>query len=168
MPWLSPQYVDDDGQPRGLVRAFVIEVNGITGGVNMDNVKLLKNLYDAYGRGDIRTVLGAMSPDIKWHQADSNPYNITGEAVVGPDAILSNVLTELGTGWEDFKFHPKTFHGAGDSVIVEGRYNGTYKATGKSMDAQACHIWDVKDGKLTRFQQYVDTAKLRDVVMGAG
>jgi len=34
------------------------------------------------------------------------------------------------------------------------------------MDAQVCHIWDVKDGKLTRFQQYVDTAKFQDV-MGA-
>jgi len=31
----------------------------------MDNVKLLKDLYDAFGRGDIPTVLGAMSPDIR-------------------------------------------------------------------------------------------------------
>ena len=45
--------------------------------------------------------------------------------------------------------------------------SGTFKTTGKSMDAQVCHVWDVKDGKLTRFQQYVDMAKLRDV-MGAG
>jgi hypothetical protein len=28
----------------------------------MDNVSLVKNLYDAFGRGDIPTVLGAMSP----------------------------------------------------------------------------------------------------------
>ena len=34
------------------------------------------------------------------------------------------------------------------------------------MDTQVCHVWDFEDGKLTRFQQYVDTAKLRDV-MGA-
>ena len=39
-----------------------------------------------------------------------------------------------------------------------------YKATGKSMDTQACHVWDLKDGKVTRFQQYVDTAKLQDVM----
>jgi ketosteroid isomerase-like protein len=49
-------------------------------------------------------------------------------------------------------------------VIVEARYSGTYKATGKSMDTQVCHVWDIKDGKLTRFQQYVDTAKLHDVM----
>jgi nitrogenase molybdenum-iron protein alpha/beta subunit len=34
------------------------------------------------------------------------------------------------------------------------------------MDIQFCHIWDVKEGQVTRFQQYVDTAKLREV-MGA-
>jgi ketosteroid isomerase-like protein len=29
-----------------------------------------------------------------------------------------------------------------------------------------CHVFDIKDGKVTRFQQYVDTAKLQNV-MGA-
>ena len=42
----------------------------------------------------------------------------------------------------------------------------TFKPTGKSMDTQVCHVWDIKDGKVTRFQQYVDTAKLH-AVMGS-
>ena len=132
----------------------------------MDNVTLLKALYDAFGRGDIPTVLGAMSPGIKWHQAEGNPYRPSGEAWVGPDAILNELFMRLGAEWDGFAVHPKSFHGAGDSVIVEGRYSGTFKPTGKGMDTQFCHVWDVKDGKITRFQQYVDTAKLRDV-MGA-
>lgn len=131
----------------------------------MDNVKVLKTLYEAFGRGDIPTVLGAMTPDIHWSQAESNPYMPTGEAWVGPDAVLS-LFMKLGAEWDGFSVHPKSFHGAGDSVIVEARYSGTYKSTGKSMDTQVCHVWDVKDGKVTRFQQYVDTAKLQDV-MGA-
>ena len=126
----------------------------------MDNVALSKNLYDAFGRGDIPAVLGAMSPDIRWHQAESNPYRPSGEAWVGPDAILNNLFMKLGAEWDGFTVHPKLFHGAGDSVIVEGRYSGTYKPTGKGIDAQFCHVWDLKDGRLTRFQQYVDTAKL--------
>ena len=130
----------------------------------MDNVRLLKSLYEAFGRGEIPTVLGAMSPDIKWHQAESNPYNPSGEAWVGPDAVLNNLFMKLGGEWDGFSVHPKTFHDAGDSVIVEGRYTGTYKATGKSMDSQFCHVWDVKAGKVTRFQQYVDTAKARDTM----
>jgi len=132
----------------------------------MDNVTLLKSLYGAFGRGDMPTVLGAMSPDIKWYQAESNPYRPSGEAWVGPDAVLNNLFMKLGAEWDGFSVHPMAFYGAGDSIIVEGRYGGTYKATGTSMDTQFCHVWDVKDGKVTRFQQYVDTAKLH-VVMGA-
>jgi uncharacterized protein len=132
----------------------------------MDNVSFLKSLYDAFGRGEIPTVLGAMSPEIKWYQAEGNPYMPTGEAWMGPDAVLNNLFMKLGTEWDGFTVHPRSFHNAGNSVIVEARYTGRYKATGKSMDAQVCHIWDVKNGKLTRFQQYVDTAKLQNV-MGA-
>ena len=132
----------------------------------MDNVRLLKNLYEALGRGDIPTVLGAMSPDIKWYEAESNPYMPSGEAWVGPDAILNNLFMRMGAEWDGFTIHTKSFHGAGDSVIVEARYSGTYKPTGKSIDVQVCHVWDVKDGKVTRFQQYADTAKLQ-AAMGA-
>ena len=130
----------------------------------MDNVTLLNGLYDAFGRGDMPTVLGAMHPGIQWHQAESNPYMPSGEAFVGPNAVMNNVFMRLGGEWDGFSVHPKTFYGAGDSVVVEARYTGTYKATGKSMDAQVCHVWDVKDGKVTRFQQYMDTAKLLDVM----
>jgi len=132
----------------------------------MDNVSLLKNLYDAFGRGDVPTVLGAMSPDIQWHSAEGNPYMPSGEAWVGPDAVLNNLFMKLGTDWDGFAVHPRTYYGAGDSVIVEARYSGTYKATGKSADVQVCHVWDVAHGKVTRFQQYLDTAKFQDV-MGA-
>src|SRR5688572_23713297 len=132
----------------------------------MDNVRLLKDLYEAFGRGDIPAVLGAMTPEMRWSLAEGNPYMPSGGAWVGPNAVLNNLFMKLGAEWDGFTVHPKLFHGAGDSVIVEIRYSGTYKATGKSMDAQACHVWDVKDGKVTRFQQYVDTAKLWDV-MGA-
>jgi uncharacterized protein len=83
---------------------------------------------------------------------------------VGPDAILNDLFMRLGTEWDGFAVHPKLFHGAGETVVVEGRYSGAYKPTGKSMDTQFCHVWDFTDGKITRFQQYVDTAKLRDVM----
>ena len=130
----------------------------------MDNVG--PNLYAAFGRRDIPSVLGGMSPEIKWYEAESNPYMPSGQAWTGPDAILNNLFMKLGAEWDGFAVHPKSFYDAGNNVIVEARYGGTHKATGKSLDAQVCHVWDVKDGKVTRFQQSVDTAKLQDV-MGA-
>ena len=132
----------------------------------MDNVRLMKNLYDAFGRGDIPDVLAAMSPDIRWHQAEGNPYLPSGGPWVGPDAVLNNLFMKLGSEWDGFTVNSRSFYGAGDTVIVEGRYTGKYKPTNKSIDAQFCHVWDIKDGKITRFQQYVDTAQIREA-MGA-
>lgn len=130
----------------------------------MDNVTIVKDLYNAFGRGDVPAVMGAMSPEIRWHEAESNPYRPSGDPWIGPDAILNNLFMRLGGEWDGFTVHPKAFHDAGDTVIVEGRYTGTFKTTGKSMDTQVCHVWDVKDGKITRFQQYVDTARLQSVM----
>jgi hypothetical protein len=49
------------------------------------------------------------------------------------------------------------------TVLVEARYTGTYKQTGKKLDAQVCHVWKIRDGKVMSFQQYTDTAQLQDV-----
>jgi ketosteroid isomerase-like protein len=69
----------------------------------------------------------------------------------------------LATEWDGFTVHAGEFHDAGDVVVVEGRYTGTYKETGKRLDAQVCHVWKIRDGKVASFQQYVDTAQLQDV-----
>jgi len=128
------------------------------------NVEVAKSVYDAFGRGDIPAVLGAMDPQIRWYEAEGNPYMPSGEAWVGPDAVLANLFSKLGADWDGFAVQPKAFYDAGGTVVVEARYSGTYKPTGKTIDAQVCHLLDFKAGKLTRFQQYVDTAKLQDVM----
>ena len=50
-----------------------------------------------------------------------------------------------------------------NQVLATLRYNGAYKATGKSIDAQVAHLWTLSNGKATGFQQYVDTKQLADV-----
>ena len=133
----------------------------------MSNVQLVRDAYDCFGRGDIPALLGMMDPNIEWSEAEGNPYQPSGKAWKGPDAVLQNLFAKLGADFGGtFVVHPKDFHDAGDTVIVEGRYTGTFKATGKSLDAQVCHVLKVRDGKLTSFQQFVDTAQLQDV-MGA-
>jgi ketosteroid isomerase-like protein len=132
----------------------------------VSNVEVIRGLYGAFGRGDVPAVLGAMDPNIEWREAEGNPYEPSGKAWVGPDAIMQNLFMKLATDWGSFTVHPKEFHDAGDTVVVEGRYTGTHNATGKSLDGQFCHVFGVRGGKITSFQQFVDTAQLQDV-MGA-
>jgi ketosteroid isomerase-like protein len=38
------------------------------------------------------------------------------------------------------------------------------KQTGKPLDAQVAHIWDFRDGKAVRWQQYSDTWQFAEVM----
>ena len=128
----------------------------------MSNVQLAKDLYEAFGRGDVGTVLGAFDPNIEWRQAEGNPYEPSGAAWRGPDAVTQNLLLRIANDWDGFTVTPKEFHDAGDTVVVEGRYTGVVKATNTTVDAQFCHVWRIRDGRLISFQQYVDTGQLQD------
>jgi ketosteroid isomerase-like protein len=135
-------------------------------GVVMSNVNFVRDLYTEFGSGDVPAVLGGMSADIEWREAENNPYQMSGSAWVGPDAILQNLFMRLATEWDTFTVLPKDLHDAGDTVVAEGRYTGTYKETGRSLDAQFCHVFKIRDGKVSSFQQFTDTAQLQHV-MGA-
>lgn len=52
----------------------------------------------------------------------------------------------------------------GANVIVEGRYRASAAATSSDLlDAQACHVWTIRDGRLVGFRQYTDTWQFAQV-----
>jgi ketosteroid isomerase-like protein len=127
----------------------------------MSNVQLAKDIYAAFGRGDIAAVLAVFDPEVQWRQAEGNLYQPDGAAWVGPQAVLEKLFMRIGAEWEGFTITVRALHDAGDHVVMEGRYTGTYKPSGKSIDAQMCHVLRIRDGKLVSFQQYVDTGQLQ-------
>jgi ketosteroid isomerase-like protein len=125
----------------------------------MSNVQLAKDMYAAFARGDIPAVLAGLDPQIQWRQAEGHPYQPDGAAWVGPQAVLEKLFMRLGTEWEGFTVTVRALHDAGEHVVMEGRYTATCKASGRSLDAQVCHVLRFRDGKLVSFQQYVDTGR---------
>lgn len=130
----------------------------------MTNLDIVKGLYASFARGDMPAVRAAMDPHIAWREAEGNPYEPSGKAWIGPDVIMQKLFMRIAAEWEYFRVIPHTFHVAGDAVIAELRYEGKYASTSKTLDAQACHVITVRDGKVTSFQQYVDTAQVQGVL----
>jgi len=118
---------------------------------NLDSVKAV---YKAFATGDIPTVLGVLSPDIAWTEAEGFPLAGTYH---GPKAVLEGVFMRLGSEWEGFAAVADEFIDGGDTVVALGKYSGKYKKTGKSFQANFAHVWKMQDGKAARFIQYVDT-----------
>ena len=126
-----------------------------------DNITLIQDTYAAFTRGDGDAVVAAMHDDIAWDEAEHSLWHQPG-GYHGPADVLSNVFGRIPEQFRDFRVIPQRFHGAGDTVIVEGRYQVT-AMTGDQLDAQVCHIWTIRDGKVGRFQQYTDTLHFAQV-----
>lgn len=126
-----------------------------------DALGVVRAVYDAFARGDMQGFFALMAPDIRWHEADGHPY---GGVYVGIDAIVQNVLTPIGTDWTDFTAVPDEFIAQGDTVVSVGTYRGTYRRTGKRVEAAYAVVWKVKDGKVRSLDQHTDTAKFHDAI----
>ena len=124
--------------------------------MSQENVALVEGIYRSFAAGDVPAVLGAMSPDIEWNEAENFPY-ADGNPYVGPDAVVKGVFARLGGDWEDFAVAVDEILDAGDTVVALGHYRGTCRATGRPVDAQLAHIWRIENGKAKGFQQLTDT-----------
>lgn len=105
-----------------------------------------------------------MDDKIEWQEAEGNPWHL-GQPFVGPQQVVDGVIQRIATEFDGFEIRPTRFLGDGDTVIVEGRYRAvSHHATGKPLDAEVVHVWDLRDGKVIRFHQYVDTRQMAAVM----
>ena len=126
----------------------------------MTNVDLVKQAYSHFATGNVPGVLALFDSAIEWHECKGMPF-VKGDGVfIGPDAVVSNVFMHLPDYFAGFNIAADEIFGAEDKVVMVGYYQGTNKATGNSFKANATHVWTLKNGKLSRFFQAVDTATI--------
>ena len=118
------------------------------------NLELIRATYEGSSEENGRNLRAVLSPDVEWTEAEGFPYAGT---YVGPEALIDGVFRRLGTEWTGYRADVHTYLADGDRVAAFGVYSGTYNATGKSMTAPFAHLYQIKDGKVIRMTQYVDT-----------
>ncbi|HZP72270.1 MAG TPA: nuclear transport factor 2 family protein [Gaiellaceae bacterium] len=122
----------------------------------MAALEVVQRSYAAFARGDLDGVLGDLDPDIEWVQAQGLPHGGTYHGIA---EVRRNIFEPLDAEWwDEFTADPDEFVDAGDEVVVLGRYRGVAKGTGKRLDVPFVHVWTFRDGKATRFRQFLDTA----------
>ena len=128
------------------------------------HVETVKQIYDWFGRGDAEHILATFAPDVEFRLAEGHPYQPSGKAWIGKDDVVRNFFMKAGPEWQDWTVVLDAVHDLNDVVVSEGRYRGLYKPTGRTMDVQVCHVWTFRDGKITSFHQYLDSARLQEVM----
>ena len=121
-----------------------------------DSLALVRDLYTAFAAGDVPALLASFAPDLVWNEAEGFPY-ADGNPYVGGEAVVAGVFARVATDWLGFQVEVGELVGGPEVVTMLGRYRGTHAVSGKPLDAQCAHTWWLRDGKVTRFQQMVDT-----------
>jgi ketosteroid isomerase-like protein len=125
------------------------------------NVDAVGRVYEAFARGDIPTVIGAMDDKIDWQEPASVPF----ENQIGPEAVAENIFMPLAEQVEGFTVTPNEIVDGGDIVCTIGVYAGKGATTAIEFTADFVHVWRFgPTGKITGFRTYTDTHIWREVL----
>jgi ketosteroid isomerase-like protein len=122
------------------------------------NVTLIQSLYAAFGRGDIAAVIEGMAADVDWEvNGRHEDYPLIGRW--NGSAEVRKFFQGIAEHEEAIEFSPQEFFAAEDRVFVLGHYAWKIRKTGRRVASDWVHIFTVRNGKVARFKEFMDTAQ---------
>ncbi len=119
------------------------------------DVDVVRELYDALGRGDVEAALSGMAPDVV--------FQTTVETQHGRDAVRT-WLRATFDALDDFQAVVERVLDAGDGrVLVDVHETARGRSSGLPIEHRFAHLWTVRDGMAVRFQAFTDRAEARRV-----
>ncbi|WP_408612709.1 nuclear transport factor 2 family protein [Glycomyces luteolus] len=122
---------------------------------------VVRRQYLASAAGDLEALRATLAPDVEWTEMAGFPLAGTYRT---PTGVTSAVMERLGADWADWTAHDDAYVVEGENVVVLARYTATNKATGKPIDVRVAHHFTVRGGLIVRFEQFVDTALVREAM----
>ncbi len=121
------------------------------------NTTLLRNGYEAFGKGDMATLTDLFSEDVVWHVPGNNP--ISGDHK-GRDAVFAVLakVAELTGGTCKIELHDVL---ANDEHAV-ALTRATASRQGKQINVLESAIYHVRNGKVTEFWSFSQDQRLNE------
>jgi hypothetical protein len=114
------------------------------------NTKLIQDAYAAFGRGDIAAVIAMLDENVEWTSPRTLPH---GGEFSGP-AQVGKFFEGIGAAWDSLALDIESVNEAGGNVIGVLRADGKLK-NGEARSYGAAHVFEVGNGKIRRFREYV-------------
>jgi ketosteroid isomerase-like protein len=123
----------------------------------VNNATIAAEMFDAFKRGDVKTLLDHMHPDIRWTIGGSAP--ISYARTYNGQADTATFFSALAKAVTFEEFVPEKILNADEHTVVSmGHFKGTVNATGKEFKSDWVMIDEFDDdGLVVRFRDYVDT-----------
>ncbi len=133
--------------------------------MSSSNLNLVQQLYAAFGKGDVPALMNSMSADIAWHSG-GRASDYPGFGPRKGHAEVQEFFKIIAENNEFSHFTPREFYATDDKVFVLGDYALTLRKTGKSMATDWVHIFTIRDGMVTGFREFLDTALAAECYRG--
>lgn len=127
------------------------------------NLATVTAIYEAFGKGDIPTILDQMAADIQWESWADNDGQQAGvpwlQARQGKEGVLA-FFQYLGTQMQITEFQVLSIMDGGQQIAVEFTIAVNLPALGTHYRDEEIHLWSFNsEGKVSRLRHYTDTAK---------
>jgi ketosteroid isomerase-like protein len=115
------------------------------------NAKLVEQAYSAFGRGDIPGLLELLDEYVEWTSPRTLPQ---GGEYHGRGEVLK-FFEAVGGAWNDLTLDVECVGEAGSDLVV-GVVRADGQRDGRATGYGATQLFNVREGKITRFREYVD------------
>ena len=122
---------------------------------------VVRRQYLASANSDLEALRATLADDVEWTEMAGFPLAGTYRT---PTGVTSAVMERLSQDWDSWTAHDDTYIVEGENVVVLARYTATNKTTGKNINVRVAHSFIVRGGRIVRFEQFVDTAKVREAM----
>ena len=122
------------------------------------NLEVVRNIYAAFGRGDLAGILALLDPQVSWRTPGA-PYLPTGGLRQGVDEVREFFGLLLNT-FDFQEFRPADVLAQGDKVVVLGTSREGPKRTGRYVDFRWVHVFTCRNGKIVEFEEPADVSAL--------
>ena len=119
---------------------------------SLSPVEIVRLGYARYAARDFAGVFELLSEDIVIWQTDELPWGGEHHGHEGARTFFTR-LAQYTTGMPE----PVAFIPAGKHVAVYGKLKGKANESGKPIDLDIVHLWQVKNRKIDRFEAFIDT-----------
>ncbi len=131
------------------------------------NTKVVQEAYAAFGRGDVQGILDRLTDDVIWNGVyGAAAYVPTSGERRGKGAVAT-FFKQVAEHVNFLTFEPKEFIATGDKVVALGHYTAK-TPTGKSFDSDFAMVFTLRNGTVSHFQEFSDSAAINSAYAVAG
>ena len=131
-----------------------------------ENVQVVQQAFEAFGRGDIPALLGLVTNDVVWDTLGPTDTMVWAGRRQGPEQV-GQFFSDLGGAVEFQELQPREFVAQGDRVVVLGHSHYTIRANGRPLEQDWVMVLKLRDGKIAEYQYFEDTAATVAALQGS-